>query len=114
MVATYGKPQYIRCDNGPEMISDLMVKFGLKHGIEIRYTQPGKPMQNGLVERLNGTIRTECLNLQVFATIQQVQQALDVWWHRYNFERPHSALRYQTPDSIYRKGPKFQHSLVTH
>ena len=55
-----------------------MVKFGLKHGIEIRYTQPGKPMQNGLVEQLNGTIRTECLNLAVFRTIQQVQDSLDV------------------------------------
>ena len=76
-------------------------------------TQPGKPMQNGLVERLNGTIRTECLNLRVFQTICQVQEALDVWWHRYNFERPHSALKYQTPGSIYEKGERFQHQLVT-
>lgn len=113
MVAAHGKPEYIRCDNGPELISAVMVKFGLKHGIEIRYTQPGKPMQNGLVERLNGTIRTECLNLQVFRTICQVQEALDVWWHRYNFERPHSALKYQTPGSIYEKGERFQHQLVT-
>ena len=52
-MAAHGKPEYIRCDNGPELISATMVKFGLKHGIEIRYTQPGKPMQNGLVERLN-------------------------------------------------------------
>ncbi|GAB4047146.1 hypothetical protein GCM10028810_28910 [Spirosoma litoris] len=58
MGLAHGKPEYIRCDNGPEMISAKMVAFGLKHGIEIRYTQPGKPTQNGLVERLNGTIRT--------------------------------------------------------
>jgi putative transposase len=113
MVIAHGKPAHIRCDNGPEMISDVLVKFGLKHGIEICYTQPGKPMQNGLVERLNGTIRTECLNLRVFETIKQVQEALDVWWHRYNFERPHSSLEYQTPGSVYEKGPKFQHQLVT-
>ncbi len=113
MVAAHGKPAYIRCDNGPELISATIVKFGHKHGIEIRYTQPGKPMQNGLVERLNGTIRTECLNLQVFQTICQVQEALDVWWQRYNFERPHSALKYQTPGSIYDKGEQFQPQLVT-
>jgi len=118
MVVAHGKPEYIRCDNGgaplrPELISATMVKFGLKHGIEIRYTQPGKPMQNGLVERLNGTIRTECLNLRIFQTISQVQEALDVWWQRYNFERPHSALKYQTPGSIYEKGERFQHQLVT-
>lgn len=113
MVMAHGKPEYIRCDNGPEMISSLMVKFGLKHGIEIRYTQPGKPMQNGLVERLNGTIRTECLNLEVFQTINQVQEALDEWWKRYNFERPHSSLKYRTPESVYQSGVRFQHSVGT-
>jgi putative transposase len=113
MVVAHGKPQYIRCDNGPEMISAKMRAFGEKHGIEIRYTQPGKPMQNGLVERLNGTIRSECLNLSVFQTIAQVQAALDGWWQRYNFERPHSALKYQTLGSVYEKGAKFQHQLVT-
>gem|GEM_PF-5806885 len=35
-------------------------------------------MQNGLVERLNGTIRTECLNLGVFQTISQVLEGLDI------------------------------------
>lgn len=113
LVADQGKPEYIRCDNGPELISVTMVKFALKHGIEIRYSQPGKPMQNGLVERLNGTIRRECLNLAVFKTIAHVQDALDVWWHAYNFERPHSALKYRTPDSQYREGERFQHQLVT-
>jgi putative transposase len=114
LVADHGKPEYIRCDNGPELISVTMVKLALKHGIDIRYSQPGKPMQNGLVERLNGTIRNECLNLQVFKTIAHLQEALDVWWHEYNVERPHSALKYQAPGSVYEKGERFQHQLVTH
>lgn len=113
MVSAHGKPEYIRCDNGPEPISAAMVKFGLKCGLKIRYTQPGKPMQNGLVERLNGTIQTKCLSLRVVQMINQVQGSLDVWWHRYNVERPHSALKYQTSDSIYEKGERFQHQLVT-
>ncbi|WP_461096041.1 IS3 family transposase [Spirosoma luteolum] len=102
MVQAQGKPQYIRCDNGPELISAAMSRFADKHGIELRHTQPGKPMQNELMERLNGTIRRECLNLQVFVSIQQVQTALDEWWQQYNFERTHSSLNYQTPESIYR------------
>lgn len=100
-VATYGKPEYMRCDNGPEPVSRKMAKFGKKHGIEIRFTQPGKPMQNGLVEKLNGTIRTECLNPKIFKTIGEVQIELDRWWQVYNFERPHSALKGKTPQEVW-------------
>lgn len=73
-----------------------MEKFCKKNQIEIHFIQPGKPMQNGLVERLNGTIRTECLNLKVFKIIPEVQQNLDTWWNKYNFGIPHSALKGKT------------------
>ncbi|MFC5410845.1 transposase [Larkinella bovis] len=71
----------------------------------------GSPLR--LVERLNGTLRRECLNLKVFQTTTQLQAALDDWWQVYNFERPHSALRYQTPDTVYQTSVKFQHTMVT-
>lgn len=76
--AQKGKPAYIRCDNGPEFISRILRKFADENGIEIRFSQPGKPTQNGLVERLNGTQRYECLNLKYFKTVQEVQQELDI------------------------------------
>jgi putative transposase len=44
LIDTYGKPKYIRCDNGPELISKQLDKFCKKNSIEIRFTQPGKPM----------------------------------------------------------------------
>lgn len=112
LIDTYGKPKYIRCDNGPELISKQLSKFCKKNVIEIRFTQPGKPMQNGLVERLNGTVRTECLNLKVFKTIPQVQQDLDVWWNSYNFERPHSALKGKTPQMVYSNQEYLQSRMV--
>lgn len=66
LITQKGKPAYIRCDNGPEFISRVLEKFAEGNGIEIRFSQPGKPTQNGLVERLNGTQRKECLNLKYF------------------------------------------------
>ena len=70
-------------------------------------------MQNGLVERLNGTVRTECLNLKVFKTIAEVQQDLDIWWNSYNFDRPHSALKGKTPQMVYKNQEYFQSIVVT-
>ncbi|MHC5354584.1 transposase [Myroides sp. LJL115] len=48
-----GTPKYIRCDNGPEFISKTFVNWCKKNFIEIKYTQPGKPMQNRSIERFN-------------------------------------------------------------
>jgi putative transposase len=113
LVLAHGKPAYFRCDNGPEFISNQLKKFAANKGIDIRYSQPGKPTQNGLVERLNGTQRTECLNLKYFKTVKDVQQDLDKWWTSYNFDRPHSALGYLTPQQFIDKNQKLYFKLGT-
>ena len=112
LITQKGKPDYIRCDNGPEFISRVLEKFTQENGIEIRFSQPGKPTQNGLVERLNGTQRKECLNLKYFKTVQEVQRDLDIWWNSYNFDRPHSALGYLTPQQFIDKNQNLYFKAV--
>lgn len=46
------KPLQIRVDNGPEFTSNTFINFCLQHKIEIKYTQPRKPIQNGFIENL--------------------------------------------------------------
>jgi len=95
-----GVPQYIRCDNGPEFISNELEKWATDLGIEIRFIQPGKPTQNGLIERLNGTLRRECLDLDWFENLAHLNQAVQGWWYTYNTIRPHSSIKYKTPDEF--------------
>ena len=88
-----GKPQYIRCDNGPEFISKALEEWAEEKKIELRFTQPGKPTQNGLIEKLNGTLRAECLNLEWFENLEQLNEKVQKWWMIYNSIRPHSFHR---------------------
>lgn len=98
VVAWRGAPAYIRCDNGPEFISYRLKKWAKDNNTEIRFIQPGKPNQNGLIERLNKTLRTECLNLAWFRDIPELNEQIQAWSYSYNHERPHQNLGYKTPD----------------
>ena len=61
-----GTPWYVRCDNGPEFISKTFMNWCKKNFIEIKYTQPGKPMENGCIERFNRFFREDMLNAYYF------------------------------------------------
>ena len=101
LVATWrGYPAYIRCDNGPEFISEKLRQWAEDNGVEIRFIQAGKPSQNGLIERLNGTLRTECLNLEWFRSMEELNEQIQEWTVIYNTIRPHSSIGYQTPDEL--------------
>lgn len=100
VVECRGVPAYIRCDNGPEFISARLEKWAEDHQVELKFIQPGKPPQNGLIERLNGTLRTECLNLEWFKSIPELNNQIQEWSVIYNTVRPHSSIDYLTPHEL--------------
>lgn len=73
-IEVYGKPLRIRVDNGPEFISKIFVNYCEAEGIEINYIQPGKPSQNGYVERFNKTFREDVLDAYVFRNTEEVSR----------------------------------------
>ncbi len=92
-----GKPQIIRVDNGPEYTSKDFELWPREKSIAIQYIQPGKPMQNGFIERFNGSYRKEILDAYVFFELQEVRQLTAEWIEEYNSNRPHEALNNLTP-----------------
>ena len=88
-----GKPAAIRCDNGPENISQVLIDWANSQQITLMDIQPGKPTQNAYVERFNRTVRHEWLELHLFETIEQAQLLATQWLWTYNNERPNSAGR---------------------
>jgi len=92
-----GKPTAIRVDNGPEFTSADFSSWCKKENIIIQYIQPGKPMQNGYIERFNGSYRREILDAYLFFDLEEVRQLTGSWIEEYNTKRPHEALGNLTP-----------------
>ena len=92
-----GKPQTLRCDNGPEYISQTLRDWAQAQGIRIEYIQPGQPQQNAYIERYNRTVRYDWLAQDLFETIAEVQECATQWLWTYNNERPNMALGGLTP-----------------
>jgi len=95
-----GLPEMIRVDNGPEFISDKLDQWCKDKKIQLAFIQPGKPMQNGFIERFNGNLRRELLNAYVFRTINELRIMAQNWKTDYNYNRPHKALNNRTPNDL--------------
>jgi putative transposase len=92
-----GTPQFIRSDNGPEFVAQL-VRDALQHmGVRTAYIEPGSPWENGYIESFNGKLRDELLNGEIFDTVAEARVMTEQWRNHYNTIRPHSALGYRTP-----------------
>ena len=77
-----------------------MIIHQWQKGIVIKYIQPGKPMQNAYIERLNRTYREDVLDAYLFDTLEEVRILSDEWQDHYNNHRPHTALKGKTPGMV--------------
>lgn len=96
-------PDMVRVDNGPEFASSEYKKWAKKHGVLIHYIQPGKPAQNGYIERFNRTVREDILDMNWFANLLEVRKLAREWLSVYNEERPHESLAGLSPAAFARK-----------
>jgi putative transposase len=92
-----GKPDSIRCDNGPEYISKTLRNWAEENQINLNFIQPGKPQQNAYIERFNRTVRYDWLNQYLFYSLSEVQEFATKWQWLYNNERPNMGLGGITP-----------------
>ncbi len=71
--------------------------WAASRGIALAYIQPGKPQQNAYVERYNRTVRHEWLDLNIFETLEEVQDFATEWLWGYNHDRPNMGIGGMTP-----------------
>ena len=96
-------PKLIRCDNGPEFISQSLRDWCRFNNAGTGYIEPGAPWQNPFVESFNGHLRRELLEMESFNSLFEAQLLLEDWRLEYNHYRPHQSLNYQTPAEYARR-----------
>jgi transposase InsO family protein len=73
----------LRCDNGPEFISQALGKFA-DGKLGIHYIPPGQPWRNGFIESFNNRVRDECLNMNSFDHLYEARAIITDWKEDYN------------------------------
>jgi putative transposase len=77
--AERGLPRIIRTDNGPEFAGRVMQTWAAHNRVELRFIQPGKPVQNAYIESFNSRFRDECLSQHWFASLSHMRSIIDNW-----------------------------------
>jgi transposase InsO family protein len=107
----FGLPLRLRSDNGAPFasrgaggLSQLAVKV-IKAGVMPERIAPGKPQQNGRLERLHLTLLQDTARPPAHSLREQLAR-LRRFQQLYNEERPHAALDNDTPAEHYAASPR--------
>jgi putative transposase len=96
-----GKPHIFNSDQGVQFTSHAFTGRLEEAGVAISMDGRGRVFDNIFVERLWRTVKYEDIYLKEYGTVPELEVGLDHYWWFYNHERPHQALRYQTPAQVY-------------
>jgi transposase InsO family protein len=88
-------------DRGIQYCAAVYQALHARHGLTCSMTDGYDRYQNALAERINGILKTELL-LYRPADLAEAQRMVAQSVAIYNHERPHLALKYQTPEAVHR------------
>ena len=93
----HGTPDYLRSDNGPEFVAEILRGWLQRLSVKTLFIEPGSPWENGYIESFNGKLRYELLNGEILDTILEARVVIETWRREYNTIRPHSSLGFKAP-----------------
>jgi putative transposase len=84
VVASRGFPQCLVLDNGPELTGLAMDRWATASGVQLRFIDPGKPIQDAIVESFHDRLRDKCRNEHWFVSLGDAGQIVEGWRLDYN------------------------------
>ncbi len=101
-----GLPEIIRVDHGSPFASvglgrlSALSVWWIEQGIEVEFTRPASPQDNGSHERMHRDLKAEATQ-PASANLAAQQRRFERWQYTYNHERPHESLGQQRPTEVY-------------
>jgi hypothetical protein len=94
---TRGCPAHLRSHKGPEFCAPFVREWLAWLAVRTLFIEPGSPWENGYSEALNGKLRDELLDREIFYTPHEPQIPIDGRRQHHNTVPPLSALGYRPP-----------------
>jgi putative transposase len=94
-------PDIFNSDQGSQFTSADFTGRLETAGIKISMDGRGRALDNVFVERLWRTVKYEEVYVKDYGTPREAIQGLEKFFRVYNGQRPHQALGYQTPATVY-------------
>ncbi|RJG50507.1 IS3 family transposase [Motilimonas pumila] len=95
------QPLIHHSDRGVQYCSAEYQKLHQQHGVNCSMTDGYDCYQNALAERINGILKSEYLLIKP-ANLTEARKMVEESVKIYNEYRPHTALKYKTPDEVHR------------
>jgi putative transposase len=92
LIADHGVPKELQMENGPQLTSRTLDQWAYEHGVQLRFIDPGEPVQNAFIEHFNGRLRDECRNEHWFVSLADTPRIVETWRDDSNRVRPQSSL----------------------
>ena len=103
-LASFGKPEIFNSDQGSQFTSAAFTGVLERAGVQISMDGRGRCMDNIFIERLWRSLKHEDVYLKHYANGREARAGITQWFAFYNGRRPHQALGYRTPMSVWRDG----------
>ncbi|MGB4872301.1 MAG: IS3 family transposase [Candidatus Promineifilaceae bacterium] len=98
---TLARPEIFNTDQGAQFTANDFTGRLLAQDIRISMDGRGRAFDNIFIERFWRTLKYQHIYLHDYETVVALWQGLRQYIQMYNEERPHQALKYQTPAEVY-------------
>jgi putative transposase len=95
------RPEILNSDQGSQFTGHDYIEYVEKNAVKISMDGKSRWADNIMIERWFRTLKYDEVYLKDYENIRDARRQIGDFIHRYNFERLHSALDYQTPAENY-------------